>query len=145
MKRLRIGCCVLSLWAAGACWAQPAGYVKNVAGQASIVSGGRTVAATPGTALAAGDTVRTGADGSLGITLRDNTMLSFGPSTAFTLEEYLFAPAKGDLKLSGRIATGTLHYISGAIARLKAEAVEIKTPGGIIGVRGTRFAAVVEE
>ena len=145
MKKLRIACCVAALLAAGAVGAQTAGYVKTVSGQASIVSGGRTVPATPGAALAAGDTLRTGADGSLGVTLRDNTMLSFGPSTSFTLEDYLFAPAKGELKLGGRIATGSLQFVSGAISKLKPEAVEIKTPSGTIGVRGTRFAVVAQE
>lgn len=136
-------CAFLSTTAAGA-WAQVAGYVKTVVGQASIVSAGNTVAAQPGMALAIGDAVRTGADGKLGLTLKDNTMLSFGPSTSFTLEEFLFAPTEGRLQLGGSIGAGSLHYVSGAIARLKPEAVKIKTPTGIIGVRGTRFVAVVE-
>jgi len=142
MKHLRIAGCAAALMAAVAVGAEPAGYVKTVTGQASIVSNGRTVAATPGAVLAAGDTLTTGADGSLGVTLRDNTLLSFGPSTSFTLENYLFAPAKGELRLGGRITNGSLHYVSGAISKLKPEAVEIKTPSGTIGVRGTRFAVV---
>lgn len=133
---------VLTL-AAGSATAQVAGYVKTVNGQASIVTAGATRAAQPGTPLSIGDEVRTGADGSLGITLKDNTMLSFGPSTTFTLEDFLFAPAQGGLQLGGRIGAGSLQYVSGGIARLKPEAVKIKTPTGIIGVRGTRFVAVV--
>ena len=130
--------------AAGNAMAQAAGYVKTASGQASIVSAGKTMPARAGMALAVGDVVRTGADGSLGITLKDNTMLSFGPSTTFTLEDFLFAPAEGGLQLGGSIAAGSLQYVSGAIAKLKPEAVRIKTPTGIIGVRGTRFVAVVQ-
>ncbi|KQP46212.1 FecR domain-containing protein [Pseudorhodoferax sp. Leaf274] len=144
MKQLSLvlGAC-LALTTAGAS-AQVAGYVKTTGGQASIVSAGKAVAAQPGTPVSVGDVVRTGADGSLGITLKDNTMLSFGPSTTFTLEDFLFAPAQGRLQLGGNIGTGSLQYVSGAIARLKPEAVKIKTPTGIIGVRGTRFVAVVQ-
>lgn len=131
--------------ATGSAWAQVAGYIKTVGGQVSIVSAnGSTAPAQPGMPLSIGDAVRTGADGRLGITLKDNTMLSFGPSTAFTLEDFLFAPTQGRLQLGGSIGSGSLHYVSGAIARLKPDAVKIKTPTGIIGVRGTRFVAVVE-
>jgi len=125
--------------------AEPAGYVKTVGGEATVTSAGKTVAASAGAPLVAGDVIKTGPGGSLGVTLRDNTLMSFGPSTSFTLEDYLFAPAKGDLKLGGKIAAGTLHYVSGSIAHLKPDAVAIKTPTGIIGVRGTRFVVVVEE
>jgi hypothetical protein len=135
----------LLITAGGAAFAQPAGYVKNVTGDASVTSAGKTVKAQPGTPLVAGDVIKTGVASSLGLTLKDNTLMSFGPSTEFSLDDYLFAPAKGDLKLGGKIASGTMHYVSGAIAHLKPEAVEFKTPTGLIGVRGTRFVVVVEE
>lgn len=135
---------LLAALAAGSAAAEAAGYVKSVAGQASIVSAGRSTPAQPGMAVAIGDVVQTGADGSLGLTLKDNTMLSFGPATSFTLEAFLFAPAQGRLQLGGSLGTGSLHFVSGAISRLRPEAVRIKTPTGIIGVRGTRFVAVVQ-
>lgn len=125
--------------------AEPAGYIKNVTGEATVTSGTRTSAATPGMGLAAGDTLRTSGDGSLGVVLKDNTVLSFGPATSFTLEDYQFEPAQGALKLGARIGQGSLHYVSGAIAKLRPQAVEIKTPTGVIGVRGTRFVVVVQE
>ena len=119
------------------------GYVKTVKGEAFVDSGGQAIKAVEGTPLKVSDVIRTGANGSVGITLKDNTVMSFGPSTRFTLEEFLFAPAKGDLKLGGRLASGSLHYVSGLIAKAKPEAVNVKTPTGTIGVRGTRFVVVV--
>lgn len=145
MRHLRILCCAAGLLATACAAANPVGHVKTVHGEASVASGGNTVAARPGMPLALGDTISTGSTGTVGVTLRDNTMMSFGPSTRFTLEEFLFAPAKGDLLLGGSIAAGTLHYVSGAISKLKPEAVKIKTPSGVIGVRGTRFVVVVKE
>ncbi|KQP13545.1 FecR domain-containing protein [Pseudorhodoferax sp. Leaf267] len=137
--------CAVALLLAGTTVAAQVGHVKTVTGEASVTSGDRQTPARPGTPLHLGDVIRTGSTGALGVTLMDNTMLSFGPSTTFQLEEFLFAPAKGDLLLGGSITAGSLHYVSGAIARLKPDAVRIKTPSGIIGVRGTRFAAVVKE
>lgn len=123
--------------------AEAIGFVKTVKGEAFVDSGGQSVRAAVGAPLKVSDTIRTGADGAVGITLKDNTVMSFGPSTRFTLEDYLFAPAKGDLKLGGRLASGSLHYVSGLIAKAKPEAVSVKTPTGTIGVRGTRFVVVV--
>lgn len=134
----------LALLGSATAWGESVGYVKNAGGDASIVSAGKTIVAHAGTPVAQGDTIKTGASGSLGVTLKDNTVLSFGPSTSFTLEDYLFAPAKSDLKLGGRITSGSMHYVSGVIARLKPDAVAFKTPNGIIGVRGTRFAVVIQ-
>lgn len=145
MQYIRILCCAIGLLAGACAAAETVGYVKTVSGEASVVSGSSTVAARPGTPLALGDTIRTGSTGSMGVTLKDNTMMSFGPSTRFTLEEFLFAPTKGDLLLGGSITAGTLHYVSGVIAKLRPEAVKIKTPSGVIGVRGTRFVVVVKE
>ncbi|MFC7410180.1 FecR family protein [Hydrogenophaga atypica] len=119
------------------------GFVKTAKGESFVDSGGQAVRAAEGTPLKVGDVVRTGADGAVGLTLKDNTVMSFGPSTRFTLEEYLFAPAKGDLKLGGRLTSGSLHYVSGLIAKARPEAVAVKTPTGTIGVRGTRFVVVV--
>ncbi|MEE8327958.1 MAG: FecR domain-containing protein, partial [Nitrosomonadaceae bacterium] len=86
----------------------------------------------------------TRARSSMGITLKDATVISLGPETEFAIDEYAYAPAKNKLKLSSRITKGSLNYVSGIIAKLQPEAVKIKTPAGTIGVRGTKFAVKVE-
>lgn len=120
------------------------GYVKVKSGEASISSSNGIIAAEVGTPLHLGNVLKTGENGSLGVTFKDNTMVSLGPDTEVTIDEYLFAPANGELKLAASLAKGTLQYISGVIAKLRPEAVSVKTPTGIIGVRGTRFLAKVE-
>jgi hypothetical protein len=121
------------------------GYIKTVVPDASILVGGRTIKAIPGMPIQTGYVLKTGPQGSMGVTFRDNTMMSFGPSTELVVDEYLYAPGKGDLKLGATMARGTVQYISGVIAKLKPDAVMLKTPSGIIGVRGTRYVAMVEE
>src|SRR5204863_7805575 len=54
----------------------PAGHIKTVTGGASIIRGGSAIAATPGAAIYATDTLRTGADGAVGVTLQDDTRVS---------------------------------------------------------------------
>ena len=71
--------------------------------------------------------------------------MSFGPNTQLTVDEYLYEPGKGELKLSARMGKGTLNYVSGVIAKLQPDAVTVKTPNGMIGVRGTQFLLKVAE
>lgn len=131
---------------AGQAWAaNPVGYVKTVSGQASVTTQGQTQAATLGTAVFEGSQLKTGPGSSLGITFKDETLMSFGPDTQLVVEEYLFAPSQGKLKLGTKLTKGTLNYISGSIAKLKPDGVSIGTPTGTIGVRGTHFVVKVDE
>ncbi|OGB31870.1 MAG: hypothetical protein A3F78_03955 [Burkholderiales bacterium RIFCSPLOWO2_12_FULL_61_40] len=125
--------------------AEAVGYVKTVAGEAWVTTAGQRVQAAPGTAVLLGSQLKTAAQASLGVTFKDNTVMSFGPDTELTVDEYLYAPAQGQLRLGTRLAKGSLNYVSGVIAKLKPEAVTVKTPTGIIGVRGTQFVAKVED
>ena len=120
------------------------GFVKTVTGEASVIAAGTVIPAQLGTPVYLGNTLKTGEKASLGITFKDNTIMSLGPDTEIVIDEYLYAPAKGELKLFASLLHGTLHYISGVIAKLKPEAVQVKTPTGIIGIRGTRFLAKAE-
>jgi len=120
------------------------GFVKVVEGEVIISSVRGAIPVSPGIAVHIGDTINTGDNGSLGITLKDNTVMSLGPDSEFRIDEYLYAPAQDELKLFAILTKGTLHYISGVIAKLKPKAVSVKTPSGIIGVRGTRFLVKAE-
>ena len=121
------------------------GYVKTVSGEAWVTTGGERVKAVPGTAVQIGSQLKTLSQATLGVTFKDNTVMSFGPDTELTVDEYLYAPAQGELKLGANLVKGSLNYVSGVIAKLKPEAVTVKTPTGIIGVRGTQFVAKVED
>lgn len=123
----------------------PVGYVKTVTGVATVTTDGQVVTAQPGTPLHQGSALKTETDASMGVIFGDNTIMSFGPSTLLTVEEYLYEPSAGKLKLGARMGKGTLNYVSGAIAKLQPDAVTVKTPSGMIGVRGTQFLLKVDE
>jgi len=120
------------------------GYVKTVKGEAFVVKAGKPVKAVLGTTIHAGNVLKTSRNASMGVTFKDNTVMSFGPDTELTVDEYLYAPNKGNLKLGASLAKGTLAYLSGAIGKIKPDAVSVKTPTGTIGVRGTHFVVKVE-
>lgn len=121
------------------------GYIKTITDDAFLIENGKTEKASLGSAVHIGTMVKTNANGTAGITLKDNTMLSIGSDTELTLEAYQFAPEQDKLQLGANLLKGTLQYISGVIAKLKPEAVNLKTPTGVIAVRGTRFLVKIED
>lgn len=120
------------------------GFIKTVKGNATIVTAEQSVPAVPGAAIKTGQVLKTGRDGSVGVTLKDNTLLSTGANTEFAVDDYQYAPGQEQLSLVIRLTKGSLHYISGVIAKLKPEKVSIKTPTSLVGVRGTEFVVNVD-
>lgn len=121
------------------------GHVKSVSGEASITTAGNKIKAEVGSPIHRGSVLQTGKKSGMGVTFKDETVMSFGADTVFTVDEYLYSPVQGNLKFSSKLARGSLNYVSGVIEKLKPDAVTVTTPSGIIGVRGTQFLLKVEE
>lgn len=119
---------------------ESAGRIKVVSGTVEIVRGATTVTAAVGTFVLESDRIRTGADGRVGLTLRDDTRLSLGPDSELALNRFQYAPADGRLALAIRFLKGVAGYISGRIAKLAPDAIRLETPAAIVGVRGTSLA-----
>ena len=146
-----ISLCLLTIvgWAATARAAGPddatIAFVKTVSGSATLVRGGATEPIHAGTSLQEKDRIETGADGSVGVTFRDNTRIALGPKSRIDLERFVFKPADKQYGFVLKLVRGTLEYISGLTAKLAPEAMSIETPTSTIGVRGTRLLARVED
>jgi hypothetical protein len=119
--------------------------VKTVKGPASIVRGQSAVPAVANEKVFQGDTLRTGADGSLGVVFKDDTLISLGPNSELVVDAFLFAPAEGKLSIVTRLLRGTAAYVSGLIAKLSPQSARFETPVATIGIRGTRFLVKVGE
>lgn len=119
------------------------GLIKT-ASETVVVRGSDTLAATPGMEVMRGDVLRTGANGSVGLIFSDDTVISMGPRTELAVEAYLFEPVEGRLSCILEIVRGTISYLSGQIAKLAPESVELLTPAATIGVRGTHVLIKVD-
>jgi hypothetical protein len=117
-----------------------AGRVKVASGTVVIVRGSDTLPATVGTFVLESDRIRTGPDGRVGLTLKDETRVSLGPDSEMRLDRFQYAPAEGRLALAVQFVRGVAGYISGRIAKLAPDAVRLETPAAIVGVRGTSLA-----
>ena len=121
------------------------GQFRNVSGEAFVVRGDIREPAAIGGVVHRQDTIETGANGAIGITFDDNTIFSAGPNSSVQLEDYKFNPATLKGTFLAKLGKGTLSVISGDIARGSPEAMKIRTPSAILGVRGTRFLVRVDE
>lgn len=138
------GLVALSILAFPARAAEQAGMVKVSKGAVSIERDGKKMAADVGTTVLVTDRVRTGADGSVGVTLRDSTLLSAGPNSLIVIDKFVYDNATQDGKISVGVRKGTLSVASGRIAKRTPESVDFHTPTSILGVRGTEFVIEVE-
>jgi hypothetical protein len=121
------------------------GQVKVVKGQASIERGGQAIPCATGTRLQTGDVLKTGADGSVGLTMSDNSLLSAGPNSILSLDRYEFDSTTSQGQFDASLRKGSLAVISGRIAKQSPEAMKVRTPASILGVRGTEFVVSVND
>jgi len=121
------------------------GTIQRVTATAAVVRQDQVLPAKVGLEIQANDTLRTGADGSIGVVFHDDALLSLGPDSVLVIDEFVYAPRQGKLSLVFRMMKGTAVYLSGLIAKLAPDSVHFVTPSASVGVRGTKFAAKVEE
>ena len=107
--------------------------------------GGKRLPAPAGAGVQPHDTIVTGADGSVGITFNDNSMLSAGPGSVLTIDKYVFDRSTNKGEFESTLKKGTLAAVSGKMVKQTPESMKVKTPAAVMGVRGTEFVVHVTE
>jgi hypothetical protein len=135
---------ILSLFATAAI-AADVGEVKVVKGTAHIERGAERLDVRPGMPVQQSDKVVTGADGTVGITFSDNSLLSIGPDSHLAIDRYVFDSTTHAGQFDSTLSKGSLAVVSGKIVKQSPEAMKIHTPSSIMGVRGTEFVVKVDD
>ena|ERR1700741_2537890 len=130
---------------AAASYADDVGQIKNLRGAVHVERDGQKLAATSGMGVRQSDVLVTGADGSVGVTFLDNSLLSIGPGSTLAIDRYSFDSTTHDGHFDASLKRGTLAVVSGRIVKRSPEAMRVRTPSAIMGVRGTEFVVKVEE
>ncbi|WP_294265257.1 FecR domain-containing protein [Propionivibrio sp.] len=116
-----------------------AGTIKTLKGTASVERSGQKTLAVLGDKVMVSDRIQTGPESSLGITLRDNTLLSAGANSTLVLNRFVFDSTTHAGALDATVKRGTLAVVSGKIAKASPDNVIFNTPSVALGVRGTEF------
>ncbi len=119
------------------------GQIKTLKGDVKLVRAQETKAASAGESLEQADTLVTGANSSVGMTFIDGTRFSAGPNSTIELSRFKFDTTTHEGEFQTSIKKGTLAVISGRIAKSSPQAMKVRTPSSILGVRGTRFLVKV--
>ena len=99
---------------------------------------------TTGSKLYFGDSIITEAASSAQVLLMDQTTLTIGESSELVIDEFVYDPQTKIGKFVSSVKIGTVKIITGEISKTNPDNLEIKTPTGSIGARGTEFAVVTE-
>ena len=121
------------------------GQIKVSNGEVTVERKGELRPGSVGTRLEASDVVRTGAAGSVGITMADNSLLSAGPNSILSLDRFEFDPTSNQGRFDAQLQKGSLAVISGRIAKQSPEAMTVRAPSTILGVRGTEFVVAAND
>jgi hypothetical protein len=115
------------------------GSVNEVENDAQIVSGNGTATAAVGASVHMKDELRTGTDGYLQVTFRDNTVLTLGENASVVINRYVFDPTQGIGEAALQVTQGAFRFATGQLKTLHEKKITISTPVADIGVRGTEF------
>jgi len=119
--------------------------IGNITALIGAVSVERDRSSTPaklGLALAAKDTVVTAKEAKAQLTFNDNTIITVGKQSRFSIEEYLFDATSASTAKFNMIS-GTMRAMSGKIGKIAPERFAVTTKTATIGIRGTDFLVSV--
>ena len=143
MRKLFILSALAALASAQPAWAE-IGRIKTHVGEVQVIRGGQAMTARPGLKLQEGDVIATGKTGRVGIALLDNTRMAVGPKSRITLDEFAYDRSRQTGSSVTSVNRGSLGVVSGNIAKSKRDAMRVRTPTSMLGVRGTKFVVEVK-
>jgi len=121
------------------------GQLKSANGDVWIERSGARLPGTVGTRVRTADVVKTGADGSAGMVMVDNSLLSIGPNSVLSLDRLDYDATTQRGQFDSSLSKGSLSVVSGRIAKQSPDAMSVRTPSAILGVRGTEFVVGTDE
>lgn len=122
----------------------PVGMVREVSGEAIVTHpNGITEKISAGTPIYQGDIVETKADGAVNIIFVDETTFAVSKDARLAIDEYVFDPATQSGETNFSVLRGVFVFTSGLIGREDPDDVQIDTPVGSIGIRGTTIMGTI--
>jgi hypothetical protein len=117
---------------------EPIGTVETADGQVEAVrADGTRVSLKVGDPVFQGDELVTGEDGAVGVVFADETTFALGEDGRMLLDEMVYDPGAQDGQIGMTLLTGAMTFVSGAVAKVNPDAMQITTPVATIGIRGT--------
>jgi hypothetical protein len=117
--------------------------IKQSSGIALVERNAQRLKAAPGLQLQAGDRLVTGKDGRMSLTFIDNTRFALGPNSRVSVSQFQYDRTRQKGSFITSVDRGSLAIVSGRIAKSDRDAMKVRTPNSLLGVRGTKFIVAV--
>ena len=117
--------------------------IKQSSGIALVERHTQRLKAAPGLQLLPGDRLVTGKNGRMSLTFIDNTRFAVGPNSRVSVSEFQYDRTRQKGSFVTRVDRGSLAIVSGRIAKSDRDAMKVRTPNSLLGVRGTKFIVAV--
>ena len=119
--------------------------IKTSSGTAFVERNAQQIKPAPGFQLLAGDRLVTGKDGRISATFVDNTRFAVGPNSRVSVSQFQYDRTRQKGQFVTDVDRGSLAVASGRIAKSDRDAMKVRTPNTLLGVRGTKFIIQVPE
>jgi hypothetical protein len=119
--------------------------IKQSSGVAYVERNAQQIKPSPGLQLLAGDKLVTGKDGRMSLSFVDNTRFAVGPNSRISVTEFQYDRTRQKGSFVTQVDRGSLAVVSGRIAKSDRDAMKVRTPNTLLGVRGTKFIIEVPE
>ena len=86
-----------------------------------------------------GDTISSSEGAKSQLMFIDQTVMTIGSKTELAIDEFIYDPVENTGKLLTTIKAGSVKILTGKISEINPANLEVKTPAGTIGTRGTEF------
>lgn len=135
---------VLSILLTTSLFATNIGTITLLKGNANINRDGTDIAAILGSKLSEKDIITTKEESKVQVVFNDQTVITIGKNSNFSINEYLFEDNKTPLATFS-LLKGAVQTITGKIGKIAPQKFKIKTKTSTIGIRGTIFSVLVSD
>ncbi|MEE8189919.1 MAG: FecR family protein, partial [Kiloniellales bacterium] len=121
------------------------GTVEEVQGTVTATGAdGLKLPLSAGSSVFQGDVLETPSDGAVNIVFIDGTTFSLGGDAKMVLDELIYDASSDTGSSLMSVVTGTFVFITGQVAKTGPDAMQVRTPSGTIGIRGTKVGCNLE-
>ena len=120
------------------------GSVTQVRGTSEVVKRTAKVPTRPQLPIAKLDRVQTG-NGRVEIKFIDDSTVKVTEHSKLVIDDFVYSGKPSTSRMALRFASGTVRFATGQSGRINKSNINLRTPTATIAVRGTDFAATVDD
>ena len=121
----------------------PVGSVATLQGSAFVTHNNAATAIHMSDSIYKGDVLRTGPNGTIGITFDDDTTFTLKPNSQIAVDDFVYQQGGSNNAATFNILAGTAAFVAEEVAH--SGTMKIDTPTSTLGIRGTTGLVEIPE